>query len=218
MVDFSQARITMVDTQVRPSDVSSFPVIEAMLEVPRENFVPASLKPVAYAEEQIRLSDDRIMLDPRTLAKILDFLDPQSDEVALDVGCGLGYSTALIARMAHAAIGVEDDAARVAEAQGNLSAIGADNAAIVEGQLSLGAAKQGPYDLIVITGGGVEQIPASLTDQLREGGRIGALFMDGKLGIVRIGHRREDTIVWRDAFNATAPVLVGFTRPRGFTL
>lgn len=218
MVDFSQARVTMVDTQVRPSDVSSFPVIEAMLAVPREVFVPASFKSVAYAEEQIPLGDDRIMLDPRTLGKLLNFLDPEAHEVVLDVGCGLGYSTAVIAHMARAAIGVEDDAARVVEAQNSLSAIGADNAAVVEGALTSGAESQGPYDVIAITGGGVELVPSSLTDQLREGGRIGALFMDGKLGIVRIGYRHNDTIIWRDAFNATAPVLAGFTRPRSFTL
>jgi protein-L-isoaspartate(D-aspartate) O-methyltransferase len=217
MADFSTRRVMMVDTQVRPNDVTKYPIIAAMLEVPREVYVPAALREAAYVGENIEIGRGRVVLEPRTLAKMLDALNILPTDVVLDVGCGFGYSTAVIARMAQMVIAVEEESAFAIQAQSTLSSEGTDNAVVIEGALAEGAARHGPYDVIVIEGG-VEVVPEALLDQLREGGRIGCVFMDGALGRCRIGHRIDGRVAWRDAFNAAAPVLPGFAARREFRL
>jgi len=217
MTDFATRRTMMVDTQVRPSDVTKFTIIEAMLSVPREVYVPADKREAAYMGEHVPLGQGRVLMDPRTLAKMLDALDIQPGETVLDLGCGLGYSTAVIARMAEAVVAVEEDEALAAEAQRTLSAQGVDNAAVVVGKLAEGAAKAGPYDVITVQGA-AEVVPEGLLSQLKEGGRIGCLFMEGTLGVVRVGYKREGAVTWRFAFNASAPVLPGFAKSRAFAL
>ena len=127
MSDFAARRVTMVDTQVRPSDVTKFPIIDAMLTVQREDFVPAAQREAAYLGENLDLGQDRVLLDPRTLAKMLDHLDITNDELVLDIGCAMGYSSAVIAHMAEAVVAVEEDEAMAAEAQEALAQAGADN-------------------------------------------------------------------------------------------
>lgn len=217
MSDFSSRRVMMVDTQVRPSDVTKFPIIEAMLAIPREVYVPAAKREAAYIGENVDLAPGRVVLEPRTLAKLLDALDVQPSETVLDLGCGLGYSTAVIARMADAVVAVEEDAALAAEAQRTLSAEGVDNAAVIVGPLAAGDAKHAPYDVITLQGG-VEVVPEALLAQLKEGGRIGAVFMDGALGTAMVGYKIDGAVTWRFAFNAAAPVLPGFAKARAFAL
>ncbi|MEM8629921.1 MAG: protein-L-isoaspartate O-methyltransferase [Pseudomonadota bacterium] len=217
MVDYSSRRTMMVDTQIRPSDVTKFPIIDAMLDVPREAFVPDHLLEAAYVDENLAISDDRILLEPRTFAKMLDALDIQPTEAVLDLGCGLGYSTAILARLSEAVVAVEEDHDLAEDAQARLSGMGVDNAAVVAGALAEGAATNGPYDVIVVQGG-VEAVPEALTDQLRDGGRIACVFMEGALGVCRTGSRNGDSVTWRFAFNASAPVLDGFFRTEEFAL
>ena len=217
MTDYATRRTMMVDTQVRPSDVTKFPIIDAMLSVPREAFVPEARREAAYVGENLDIGGGRKMLEPRTLAKMIDALDIQPAHVVLDIACGLGYSTAVLAHICDFVVGVEDDEARAQEAQSILSEQGADNAAVMFGPLAEGIAKSGPYDVIILQGG-AEQIPDALIDQLREGGRIAAVFADGTLGVVRIGHKIDGAMNWRYAFNASAPVLAGFEKNKAFAL
>jgi protein-L-isoaspartate(D-aspartate) O-methyltransferase len=217
MSDFALRRVMMVDTQVRPSDVTKFPIIDAMLTVPREVYVPKDRREAAYVGENLTLAPGRVMLEPRTLAKLLDALDIQPDEMVLDVAPGLGYSTAVIARLAGTVIAVEEDPGLAAEAQRLLSEDGVDNAFVIPGPLAAGAAKHAPYDVITIQGG-VEVLPDTLIAQLKEGGRIAALYMDGAVGAVKIGRKAQGAISWRPVFNAAAPVLDGFRMARGFAL
>ena len=217
MTDFARRRTTMVDTQVRPSDVTKFPIIEAMLSVPREMFVPEDRREAAYAGENVSLGDGRVVLDPRTLAKILDAADIQPDEMVLDIGPGLGYSSALAARMAEAVVAVEENPDLAAEAERALGEASADNVAVVEGALAEGAAKHGPYDVILLQGA-VESIPEGLLDQLKDRGRIVAIFAEGALGVVRIGLKSDGRVTWRFVFNATAPLLPGFEAAKEFAL
>ncbi len=217
MTDFSNRRTMMVDTQVRPSDVTKFPIIEAMLTIPREAYVPAAAREAAYMGENLTIGAGRVMLEPRTLAKMLDALDIQPTDVVLDVGCGLGYSSAVMARFADAVVAVESDADLAAEAERIMVAQGVDNAAVICGPLAAGAAKHGPYDVVTVQGG-VETVPAALLDQIKDGGRIACIFMEGALGVVRIGHKRNGTVGWRYSFNAGAPVLQGFAATRIFAL
>jgi len=161
VTDFSSRRTMMVDTQVRPSDVTKFPIINAMLVTPREAYVPDALREAAYVGENLDIGGGRTMLEPRTLAKMLDALAIEPTHVVLDLGCGLGYSTAIAAGMAEFVVGIEDDAARAEEAQSLLSEHGVDNAAVMDGALAEGAAKSGPYDIIMIQGA-IEELPDSI--------------------------------------------------------
>lgn len=217
MANFTQLRTTMVDTQVRPSDVTKFPIIEAMLTVPRENFVPASKRVAAYVGEHVDLGGGRVVLDPRVLAKMLDALNIQNDELVLDLGCGLGYSSAVIARMAQAVVAVEEDAELAKDAAEALAENGSDNVILEIGELAAGAAQHGPYDAVILQGG-VEVIPEDILSQVKENGRICAIFLDGALGIVRIGYKIGGEITWRMVFNATAPILPGFEKRAEFAL
>ena len=207
----------MVDTQVRPSDVTKFPIIEAMLHVPREHYLPAAQREVAYIGENIDLGGGRVALDPRTLAKLLDALDIQPTDAVMDLGCGLGYSTAVLARLAKTVTGIESDAGRAAQAQNNLAEAAVTNATVIAGPLTAGAQNSGPFDVIILQGAAV-QVPAQILAQLKDGGRIGAIFAEGALGVVRIGHKSSGQVDWRFGFNAGAPVLAGFEAGTGFVL
>jgi protein-L-isoaspartate(D-aspartate) O-methyltransferase len=197
--------------------VTKFPIIDAMLSVAREDFVPTAQREAAYMGENLPLGVARVVLEPRTLAKMLDALNIQDNELVLDIGTGFGYSSAVVAHMAEAVVAVEEDEAMVAEAQEALSIAGMDNVILHTGPLAEGAAQHGPYDVILIQGG-VETLPTGLVDQLKDGGRIACLFMTGALGEVRIGYKLNGKMNWRMSFNAGAPVLDGFAIPNAFQL
>ena len=217
MTDFDANRTMMVDTQVRPSDVTKFPIIDAMLNVHREAFVPASRREVAYVDANISLGQGRVILEPRTLAKMLDALELKQSDMVLNIGAGLGYSAAILARMTEAVIAVEENVALAKDAETNLAEQGADNVVVLEAALTSGAAKHGPYDVILIEGA-VHTVPEALTDQLKDGGRIAAIFAKGALGECRIGYKIDGNVSWRMAFNAGAPVLPGFEAESAFSL
>ncbi|SLN13632.1 Protein-L-isoaspartate O-methyltransferase [Roseovarius albus] len=216
MTDFATRRTFMVDSQIRPSDVTKFPIIDAMLSVPREAFVPAEKVEAAYVGDNLEIAHGRVVMDPRTIAKMLDALDIRDDELVLDVGCTYGYFSALMARMAEAVVAVDSDAAMLEDAQSTLSDIGADNVMLHRGALAEGAAEHGPYDVVVIEGA-VENLPDALLNQIKDGGRIACLFAEGALGVVKIGYKIDGQVNWRFAFNASAPVLPGFEQEEQFS-
>lgn len=213
MSDFSTRRMMMVDTQVRPSDVTKYPIIAAMLAVPRESFVPDAQREAAYAGLNVALAPNRVVLEARSLAKLLDHLDIQPGERVLDLAAGYGYAAAVLAEMGCDVVAVEEDAAMAEAGRARL----AGKARMVTAPLTTGAPAEGPYDAIVVQGA-VEQVPAPIMAQLKDGGRIGALFMQGALGTARIGLKQNGVVTWRSVFNATAPVLPGFAAKRGFVL
>jgi protein-L-isoaspartate(D-aspartate) O-methyltransferase len=215
MPDFTRRRITMVDTQVRPSDVTKFPILDAMLSVPREVYVPDAKRDIAYADTPIDLGGGRQLLDARAVAKLLEAVTPAPSDLVLEVGAGSAYTTAVLACMAEAVVAVEEDEALARDAEAALAEQGVDNAALVTGALVDGSAKHGPYDMIVVFGG-VQQVPDAIVDQLKDGGRIAAIFMDGALGEARVGVKSGARVSWRMAFNATAPVLPGFEKAPNF--
>ncbi len=217
MPDFAARRTIMVDTQVRPSDVTKLPIIAAMLAIPRERFAPGAIAEAAYIGENLSLDGGRVLLEPRTLAKMLDALDVKPNQMILDIAPGTGYSSAVIAHMAEAVIAVEPDSSLADEAETALEAIGVSNVVLERGPAAAGAAAHGPYDAIIIQGG-IESFPPALADQLKDQGRVCALFLDGNLGTVRLGIKHAGVIHWRDIFNAGAPLLDGFARERSFAL
>lgn len=215
MIDFAAAREAMVDCQVRPSDVTRFPIIAAMLLVPREEFVPEAFKPVAYLGADVPLAPGRVLLDPRVFAKMLDALNVGPTDLVLDIGCGFGYSAAVLAQMAEAVVALEAVPA-LAEAAGRLlAAQSVDNAVVETGPLAAGVPAQGPFDAIIVEGA-VELLPPAIVDQLKPGGRIAAIFAEGRGGQARLGLRIGDGIVWRRVFDASAPVLPGFAATKAF--
>ncbi len=208
----------MVDTQIRPSDVTKFPIIDAFLSVPREKFVPNGKREAAYIGENFQIGQSRIILEPRTLAKLLDALNIHNDELVLDIGSrGLGYSSAIISLIAQVVIAVEDDKSLASEAEEILSEIGVDNVVVQIGKLEDGAPEHGPYDVIILQGG-VGDIPVSILNQLKNGGRIGAIFIEEGLGTAKIGFKLNNKITWRYSFNAAAPILAGFSKQKDFVL
>ncbi len=211
MTDFAMVREAMVDGQVRPSDVTLYPVIEAMLTIPREDYVPEALREVAYIGDHLPLADRRVILDARVMAKMLETLAIQPNELVLDVGAGLGLSSALIAHLSEAVIAQESDEAMAKEAEALLASHDVDNAIVESGPLAEGAPKHGPYDVIIIEGG-VGEVPQALVDQLKIGGRMAAIFMDGALGRCMLGLKFDSGMDWRWAFDAAAPVLPGFEK------
>lgn len=217
MTTFQERRRMMVDNQIRTADVTKYPIIAAMLHVPREEFVPRARREAAYMGENLPLAAGRVVLDPRTLAKMLDVLDIGPQELVLDVGTGLGYSAAVIGQLAEAVVALEEDAVLATEAEAALASAGADNVALVAGPLTAGAPKHGPYDVITVQGG-AEVMPPALVEQLKEGGRIACIFMEGALGTVKLGLKSGATVSWRPVFNAAAPVLPGFHRKPAFVL
>ncbi|MEO0829343.1 MAG: methyltransferase domain-containing protein, partial [Pseudomonadota bacterium] len=188
-----------------------------LLDVPRERYVPDALQVAAYAEENLPLGEGRVILQARTFAKILDFLAIGPDDLVLDVGAGLGYSTAVLARLAEAVVALEEDPAMAKDAEATLATEGVDSAVVIEATLAEGAPKHGPYDVIVVEGA-VETVPEQIESQLKDSGRIAAIFAEGALGVVKIGHKIDGRINWRYAFNAGAPVLPGFAAERAFML
>lgn len=215
MLDFAAAREAMVDRQVRPSDVTRYGIVDAMLRVPRERFVPTSRRPVAYADEALEMTEGRWLLEPRTFAKMLDAAEIGADEAVLDVGCGLGYSTAVLSRVARAVIAVEADPTMAAAAEQALQREGCDNAAVLEGPLAEGAPSEAPFDAILVEGA-VAREPGTLLGQLAEGGRLVAIWREGAHGHARVWVRAGDATSSRWAFDAAAPVLPGFEAARAF--
>ena len=217
MTDYKTRRRTMVDTQIRPSDVTKFPIINAFLSISREKFVPDGKREAAYVGENLKIGSSRVILEPRTLAKMLDALDINNNELVLDIGPGLGYSSAVISQIAEVVIAVEDDSSLASEAEEILSEVGVDNVVVQVSKLEEGAPEHGPYDVIILQGG-VEKIPASILKQLKDGGRVGAIFIEEGLGTAKIGFKLNEKVSWRYCFNAAAPVHPGFFKQKDFAL
>ena len=215
-MDFEAMRVAMVDRQIRPSDISDPAIVEAMLSVPREPFVPRASRAVAYADAPVPLAEGRAMLEPRTLAKMLDALRIAPDALTLAVGPGHGYSAALLARLAAAVVAVEQEPAFCAQIRAQAAALGVDNLVVESGPLAAGAPNSGPYDAILLEGG-VAVEPAALLDQLKDGGRLAAIWMDGPASWCRVWLRSGSVISTRRLFDAPAGLLPGFDSTPEFT-
>ena len=215
MADYAALRFNMVEAQVRTNDVTETRIHDAMREVPRERFVPTARRALAYADVPVEVANGRYMLDPRSFAKMLQLADFAGTENVLDVACGTGYSTVVLARLAKHVVGLEQDADLVRIASDLVPQVGAINATVVQGGLTEGFAGKAPYDVIMINGA-IEQVPESLTRQLTEGGRLVAIVQDGPRGRGQIFVREHGGISGRAAFEATVPALTGFRKVVGF--
>ncbi len=215
MLEYSEARLSMVRSQLLPNKVTDERVAAAMAEVPRELFVPKALRGVAYIDEDVEIAPCRYLMEPVTFARLLQFLDLTGDEVVLDVGCGTGYSSAVLAQLAGTVVALESDEALAAKASDQLAALGIGNAVVATRELRGGYAEQGPYDAIIIEGA-VEAIPDELVAQLAEGGRLVVVVQERAIGRATL-LKKTDGIVGRHVlFDANVPVLPGFEVEHGF--
>ncbi len=209
MSDLALQRQNMVESQVRPSDVTDRRIPRAMNAVPREAFVSPSRRSLAYLDIELpldvpgRTSAGRVLLAPRTFAKLLQLVAIEPGDVVLDIGCGTGYSSAIIARLAQTVVALENDTALAQEATRVLQSLGADNVAVVQGDLTAGYPAEGPYDAIVLEGA-VASVPEALLGQLRDGGRLAAIVSDGRTGRAAVWQRTGSAVSERDGFDAGA--------------
>jgi protein-L-isoaspartate(D-aspartate) O-methyltransferase len=216
MLNFTTARINMVESQVRPNKVTDPRLIDALETLPREDFVPPDLRAVAYVDRSLKLGEGRYLLDPMVFARLVQAADPQPDDLVLDIACATGYSTAVLARLAGTVVAVESDEALIDAANAALNGLGIDNAVVVNGEPAFGYAQQGPYDVILINGE-VDSLPQSLTDQLAPGGRLVAVLKDDQgLGRATLLMRTAAGLSRRTLFDANVPRLPEFTVEAGF--
>lgn len=223
MTNFSDLRRNMVDCQLRPNDITSLRILEAMDQVPRERFVPDALQSTSYADREIELVSrnesrgPRSMLTPMALASLLEIADIASSDYILDVGCLTGYSSAVLAHLAESVVAVEAVPEMVKKATDLLSDLEIVNVAVVEGNLTQGQANQGPYDVILINGA-VEQVPSALTDQLKDGGRLVTVVMENGFGRAERFVRTGGVVSSVSLRDLAAPVLVDFSLVPEFSL
>lgn len=217
--DFSELRVKMVDGQVRTTDVTSAPLLDAMLSVPREDFVGAAQRELAYIDEDIRIATGaggaRYLMEASPLAKLMQLAEISAADSALDVGCGTGYASALLSRLAKSVVALESDPALAETAKSTLSSLGCGNVTVVQGALAQGHAAKAPYNVIFI-GGSIEKVPESLLDQLSEGGRLVAVEGQGNSGVARLFFKAGGVVTGRRAFNAAIKPLPGFEREHAF--
>ena len=214
--DFETARIAMVDCQIRPADVTHYNIIEAMLKVPREVFFPEKLREIAYTGEHIQVKNDRYALDPRITAKILNLININESDLVLNVAGCYGYMANILSYFAQAVVMIEESEL-AKEAERILGEQSIDNVIVKACPLVEGAGDYGPYDAVVIEGG-ITFVPDAIINQLKLGGRIVAIFMNGSVGECQLGFRSSDGINWRFGFNAAVPLLNDFRNETEFVL
>jgi protein-L-isoaspartate(D-aspartate) O-methyltransferase len=219
MADFSLQRKNMVESQVRPSDITDRRIIRAMLEVAREQFCPASSSVTAYMDQDVKVSvakpgqPARYLTATRILAKLIQGLDVAETDHVLHVGAATGYSTVILARLAAKVTALEMDSGLAASLAENVA--GRPTVTPVVGELASGHAGGAPYDAILIDGA-VSDVPQALLDQLRDGGRMVAVIGIGRVGRITRWQRRGTSIETRVIGDAGAPQLPGFEKAAAF--
>lgn len=217
--DFRELRVNMVDTQIRTTDVTDLAVLDAFLAVPREEFVPAERRELAYIDEDQVLAQTeqgtRYLMEPSPAARLVQLALISKQDVVLDIGCGTGYLAAVMSRLASSVIAVESNPDFVAQATEKLQRLGCDNVVVVSAELTAGYAKEAPYDVILIEGA-VDFVPQTLLAQLKDGGRLVAIEGQGNMGVAHIYMKEDGVVSRRGVFNAAVKLLPGFNHVAEF--
>jgi protein-L-isoaspartate(D-aspartate) O-methyltransferase len=227
MIDFEQARATMVVSQLRTDKVTDRRILAAFAALPRERFVPPAKRELAYSDASLEVwpsldgGPARFLLPPVVLARLIQLASVEANDAMLDIGCATGYSTAVLAHLARSVTAVEAEPELAAAARDNLLALGIGNATVLDGELARGAPDAGPFDVILLNGS-VSEVPDALLAQLKEGGRLCAIVASGREGRPRQGKATLFVKVEGEAsglphFDANAKPLPGFALTPSFT-
>lgn len=215
-MEFAQAREAMINGQLRPNKVGDADLIAAIKATPRERFVPRAKRDVAYVDEDLEIIPGRWLMEPIIFARLVQAAQIKDSDAVLDIGCLSGYSVCVLAQLASAVVGIESDASLVEKANDNLAAMQLGNAAVLEGTLLDGYAKEAPFDVIFI-GGAVERIPHALIDQLAEGGRLITVQIKNGVGRAILGQKTAGVFGMSDFMDAQSLLLPGFELPDTFS-
>ncbi|MBD8650210.1 protein-L-isoaspartate O-methyltransferase [Rhizobium sp. CFBP 13726] len=213
MIDFEAARVKMVENQIRTTDVTAHSVLQAFLTVQRENFVPAKSKSLAYIDNDVEICPGRFLMEASPLAKLLQLAAITKSDTVLEVGTGSGYISALLSLLAKSVVSIESDEALAEQAIANLA--GAHNVTVVTGDMERGVSDQGPYDVIFIAGS-IEDVPAELSAQLKDGGRLVAVLGYGNAAQATLFVKEQGALSKSAHFNASIKPLPGFRRAKDF--
>ncbi len=219
MIDFARARTEMVEGQLRTSGVFDHRVLAAFSRVPREVFLRDEQALFAYSDMHHRLCDNpvRYMGAPAPVARLMELANPGPQDVVLDVACATGYTSAILAHLASSVLGIESDQRLVEKAEANLSSLDIPNVAVIREDLEKGAGSEAPFDVILISAA-VDEVPASLLEQLRDGGKLVTLMGRGGSARAVLYKRNRGAIARVDSFNACLPQLSEFSRSPEFSL
>jgi protein-L-isoaspartate(D-aspartate) O-methyltransferase len=218
MSDFSAARQKMVDGQVRTSDVTDSRILDAMLTVPREAFVPAAKQPLAYLDLDLDVGGSgakRYLLQAALTAKLLQAAEIKSTDHVLVVGAATGYAAALAAKIAARVTATESDSALASKAAATLAELGLSNVTVRTAAAADGDPSSAPYDVIMLNGS-TEIVPTGLFGLLAEGGRLVGVFTAHKPARAMIVTHSRGDFGHRTLFDASAPMLPGLERRAEF--
>ena len=216
MPDYAAARLNMVESQVRPNKVTDLRVLGALLDVPREIFLPERLQGVAYVDEDIPIAPGRYLMEPMVFARLLQAAQIKASDSVLEIGGGPGYGAAVIAQLASRVVTLENDRTLAQTAESALRRLGARNVKVATGALVNGYPADAPYDVIVFAGA-VERVPEQVSAQLAEGGRLLAVVAPpGEPGRATFVTRLGGALSRRIIFDAGTPVLPGLQVEPGF--
>jgi protein-L-isoaspartate(D-aspartate) O-methyltransferase len=220
MSGFSTARQNMVDGQVRPSDVTDLRIVDAMLAVPRELFVPESKRALAYLDLDLDVSEGGgargFLIKPVVTAKMLQAANIGDTDSVLVAGCATGYTAALVAHLTTGPVtATEADPTLAAKARDALAGLGLERVTVRTGDVAEGDSAHAPYDVIVLDGA-TEIIPDRLYGQLRDGGRLVGVFAQTRPPRAMIVTRSHHEFGNRALFDASVPVLPGLERRPAF--
>lgn len=216
MPDYAAARLNMVESQIRPNKVTDPRLLDALLEIPREGFVPDQLRGVAYVDEDVPLGGGRFLMEPMVFARLVQTASVKPSDTVLEVGGGSGYGAAVLARLAARVVTLESEPALGRPAETNLRRLGISNVKVIVGPLVAGYAADAPY-AVILFGGAVERVPSGITEQLADGGRLVAVVAPpGEPGRATLITRVGGALSRRVVFDAGTSVLPALQLEPGF--
>lgn len=207
-MDFARARHLMVETQVRPNDVTNPAILAAMRAIPREAFAPTDRKALAYADRELETAPGRTLMRPRDLGKLIQSLSPKPGERGLEIAGATGYGAAVLARCGVETTLLEADSALNFAAVAALGACGLSNVHTASTDIKDGWPDTAPYDVIMLNGS-AEVVPDAWIAQLAEGGRLGVIVRSGPVGHARLYKKAGGVTAFRVLFDAAPPLAPG---------
>ncbi|USU09306.1 protein-L-isoaspartate O-methyltransferase [Sphingomonadaceae bacterium OTU29MARTA1] len=206
-------RHAMVSSQLRTNAVSDQRILVAMNTLPREAYVPAGVRSIAYRDTALPVAGGRAINLPMVTGRMLTEAYLEKNDRVLLIGAAGGYTAAILAQIVADVVAVEEDAALAALAREALA--GTPNVTLVEAPLAAGHADGGPYDVLIVDGA-IEHVPDVLVGQVRTGGRVVTALVDG--GVIRLasGRKTDGGFGLSPFMDSDCIVLPGFAKPQGF--